>query len=172
MAGRDLDETAVFLVHTLKQVLYGFDQLDALADEVDPGSPVMAFYLGSIYNYIALLFLLDGRGKPMGGSVRPALERHGLADLVNPIKAVLDESLGSTTFGEVIRVFRNTAIVHSTHGDADLDRIYKAVDMSRPDNQMRWQQLLERLRDEIKSLAISIARSTGRPLEDFGFTRA
>ena len=74
----------------------------------------------------------------MGGSVYPALERHGLADLLAPVKAVLDKPLGNTTFGDAIRVFRNKAIVHSTHVDADLERIYKTVNMSRPENQMRW----------------------------------
>ena len=169
MGSSALDETAFFVVHTLKQILYGFDQLDALGPDVDHGSPIKAFYLNSIYNYVALLFLLDGKGKLMAGSVYPALERHGLADLLYPVKAVLDEPLGGTTFGEAIRVFRNKAIVHSTHSDADLERIYEAVNMSRPENQMRWQELLERLYDAIKGLAISVARSTGRLLEDFGF---
>lgn len=164
-----LDEAAFFIVHTLKQVLCGFDQLDALGQDVDPGSPTMAFYLNSIYNYVALLFLLNGKDKPMAGSVYPALERHGLADLLDPVKAVLGEPIGGTTFGEAIRVFRNKAIVHSTHADADLERIYEAVNMSRLENQMRWQELLERLSDAIKGLAISVARSTGRSLEDFGF---
>ncbi len=169
MGSNALNETAVFIVHTLKQVLYGFDQLDALGTDVGPGSPTMAFYLNSIYNYVTLLFLLDGKDKPIAGSVYPALERHGLAVLLDPVKAVLDEPLGGTTFGEAIRVFRNKAIVHSTHADADLERIYEAVNMSRSENQMRWQELLERLYDAIKGLAISVACSTGRPLEDFGF---
>ena len=123
MTDSSLDETAFFVVHALKQVLYGFDQLDTLRPDVESGSPKIAFYLSSIYNYIALLFLLDGKAKPMGGSVYPALERHGLANLLAPVKAVLDEPLGNTIFGEAIRVFRNKAVVHSTHADADLERI-------------------------------------------------
>jgi hypothetical protein len=170
MAAGDLDETAVFLVLTLKQVLYGLDRLDAISDEVEAGSPAMAFYLASIYNYVAVLFLLDGKGKPMGGSAYPALDRHGLAHLLDPMKALLEEPLGSTTFGEVLRVFRNTAIAHSTHGDADLDRVYAAVDMGRAVNQARWQDLLHRLRGELEGLAPAVARATGRPLEDFGFS--
>jgi len=164
----ELDETAVFLVHTLKQVAYGFDQLDALDDTVEDGSPVKAFYLNAIYNYIALLFLLDGKGKVMAGSVYPALDRHGLAPLLNPIRAVLGEPMGETTFGEMIRVFRNTALVHSTHCDADLDRVYADVDMTNLANQLRWQRLLEQLREEIVNLMFAVARSTRRPLEDFG----
>lgn len=169
MAAVDLDESAVFLVHTLKQVLYGFDRLDAVSEDVEPGSPAMAFYLGSLYNYLAVLFLLDGGGRPMGGSAYIALERHGLAGLLDPVKSLLSQRIGTTTFGEVIRVFRNTAIAHSSHSDADLNRVYRSVDMSRPENQTRWQDLLHDLRDEIKTLALAIARSTGRPLEDFGF---
>jgi hypothetical protein len=163
-----LDDTAVFIVHTLKQVMYGFEKIDALGPEVAPGSPMIAFYLNSIYNYIAQLFLLDSKKKPMGGSIYSALKRHGLANLLDQIKVILDEPLGDITFGEAIRVFRNKAIVHSTHADADLKRIYEAVDMGCIENQLRWQELLKRLYDAIKVLALSVAHSTGRPFEDFG----
>ncbi|KPK91483.1 MAG: hypothetical protein AMJ94_07205 [Deltaproteobacteria bacterium SM23_61] len=167
--GQELDAVAVFLIHTLKQVLYGFDRLDSIADEVNPGSAAMAFYLSSIYNYIALLFLLDKKDKSMGGSVYRTLKPFGLEGLLDPIRATLEEPLGSVTLGEVIRVFRNTAIVHPTHSDADLDRVYAAIDMNAMENQQLWQDLMHRLRDDIKMLSLAIARSTGRPLSDFGF---
>jgi len=57
-----LDETAFFVVHILKEILYGFDQLNTLGPDVEHGSPTKAFYLNSIYNYVALLFLLEGKG--------------------------------------------------------------------------------------------------------------
>ena len=169
--GEQLDEVAVFLIHTLKQVLYGSDRLDAVSDRVEPGAATMAFYLGSIYNYLALLFLLDKEPDDvMGGSVYSALKPFGLEGLLDPIRATLDTSLGSVTFGEAIRVFRNTAIVHSSHTDSDLDRIYAAVDMTSPDNQRLWQDLLHQLRDDIKLLSLAVARATGRPLSDFGIS--
>jgi len=171
MAHGDLEETAVFLVHTLKQLLYGLDRLDALGDHVADGSPAKAFYLNSIYNYVALLFLLDGKGRSMPGSVHRALERHQLCHLLNPVKAVLDEPLGGSSFGEIVRVFRNSAFVHSTHSDADLNRVYAAVDMMDPDNQNRFQELLVRLRGAVMDLGVSIAQATGRPLQDFGLRR-
>lgn len=170
MAGQ-LDEVAVFLIHTLKQVLYGFDRLDVVSDRVEPGSAAMSFYLGSIYNYLALLFLLDKKpGDAMGGSVYPALKPFGLESLLDPIRGTLDTPLGSVTFGEAIRVFRNTAIVHSNHADSDLDRIYAAVDMTSPENQRLWQELLHQLRGDIKLLSLGVAGATGRPLRDFGIS--
>ncbi len=169
--GEKLDEVAVFLVYTLKQVLYGFDRLDALADRVEPGAAAMAFYLGSIYNYVSLLFLLDKKpGDAMGSSAYPALKPFGLEGLLDPIRTTLDTPLGSVTFGEAIRVFRNNAVVHSSHTDADLDRIYAAVDMSAPENERLWQDLMHQLREDIKLLSLAVARATGRPLKDFGIS--
>lgn len=166
----EIEEAAVFLIHTLKQVLYGFDRLDAISDEVEPGSPAIAFYMGSLYNYLAVLFLLDGRGKPMGGSAYAALERHHLESLLDPVRSLLSQPMGTTTFGEVLRVFRNSAIAHSSHTDADLNRVYAAVDMNRVENQALWLAHLHELRDQVKVLALAIARATGRPPEDFGFS--
>jgi len=171
MSDPKLDETAVFLVNVLKQLLYAFDRLDAIADSAVDGSPVKAFYLNSIYNYVALLFLLDGdKGKPMAGSAYPALQKHGLGVLLESMRELLAEPLGATTFGEVIRIFRNSAYVHPTYSRDDVKRVYKAVDMGLPENQTRWQGLLHRLYDEVTDLAVTIARSTGRPLSDFGIT--
>ena len=72
------------------------------------------------------------------------------------------------SFGELVRVFRNSAFVHPAYSDADLDRVYESVDMMDPDNQNRFQELLLRLYVAIKDLAVSIAQATGRPLDDFG----
>lgn len=162
------DETAVFLVHTLKQILYGFDRLDAIADHLVAGSAAMSFYLGSIYNYVALLFLLDKNGASMGGSVYRTLRPFELEHLLDSMQSTLETRIGSIAFGEAIRIFRNNAIVHSTHSDADLDRVYSSVDMSVLENQLRWQELMHQLRDDIRQLSVDVARSTGRPLSDFG----
>jgi hypothetical protein len=167
----DLEETAVFLVHTLKQVLFGFDQLKALGDHVVDGSPAKAFYLNSIYNYIATLFLLDKKEWPMGGTAYRALQRHGLCNLLDPVKVLLDEPIGQISFGEIIRVFRNSAFVHGRHSDADLDRVYAEVDMTESINQVRFQNLLCRFYDVIMDLAVSIINASGRPSEDFGLQR-
>lgn len=162
----DLDETAVFLVHPLKQFLYGFETLIEL-DAAD-GSPAKAFFMNSIYNYIATFFLLDADRKPPGGSIYPALQRHGLTHLIDPVRLVLNQSLGRTTFGEVIRVFRNEAFVHPDYRDSDLNRSYVDVDMLEPANQSRFQELLVNLYVAIKEMSIGIILATGRQPEDFG----
>ena len=51
----------------------------------------------------------------------------------------------------------------------DLDRVYADVDMTNLANQLRWQRLLEQLREDLVNLMFAVARSTRRPLEDFGF---
>lgn len=162
----ELDETAVFLILGFKQLLFAFDTLNSL--EADDPDIRKAFYLNSIYNYIALFFLLHGEGKPMGGTVYPALERHSLTHLLEPMKRLLDEPMGSTTFGEVVRLYRNDAFVHPEYRTEDLDRVYASVDMEDRVNRERFQQLLVALYLEVRGLIVLIIEATGRPLSDFG----
>jgi len=167
MSSAEHVETAVFLVNVLKRMLFAFDCLDNLPPGVEPVSPHCALYFDSIYNYTAQLFLLDKGSQPMGGTAYPALNALGLADLLTPVKAVLDRPIGDTTFGEAVRILRNTAIVHSTHSDSDLDRIYELVGAAVEGNQALWVSLLQDLREAVAVLTVRVALSTGRPLDDF-----
>lgn len=133
-----MNEAVVFIVHAIKQLVYGFERLDEIADAASDGSAMKAFYMNAIYNHIAAFYLLDKGDKPMGGAFYPALVGVGLERLLQPVDLVLTRPMGSTTVGEVIRVFRNKAIMHSGYRDADLDRIYAAVDMELAENQERF----------------------------------
>ncbi len=163
-----LDETAVFLVHAIKQFCFGFEKMDELADDYADGSAGKAFFLSAIYQHLAVFFLIDRGSKPMGGAFYRALSAHGLEHLLQPVREVMDSPLGKTTFGEVVRVFRNKALVHPSYSDSDLDRIYRDVDMSQADLQRVWQELLVRAYAETKLLAVRVAEATGRSLRDFG----
>src|SRR6059036_2919248 len=93
-----------------------------IADQYPDGTPPKAFYLSALYNYVAVFYLLDKpKNKPMGGAFYPSLERHGLQYLLDPIQTLLREPMGTTTFGEVVRVVRNKVVVHSTYRDSDLN---------------------------------------------------
>ncbi|MCA8973296.1 MAG: hypothetical protein KDC98_01175 [Planctomycetes bacterium] len=165
---RTIEETAVFIVHAIKQFCFGFEEMDKLADEYADGSAGKAFFLSAIYQHLAVFCLIAPEGRPMGGAFYPALATHGLEELLDPIRPILREPLGWTTFGEVVRVFRNKALVHPGYSDADLDRIYRDVDMSRPEVARRWHELLVQAYVETKQLAVRVAKATGRPLSDFG----
>ncbi len=163
----NLEETALFIVHAIKQFCFGFELMDNLADNYADGSAGKAFFLNSIYQYLAIFYLIDRGSKPMGGAFYPALEKHNLQNLLDPARNVLKSKLGNTTFGEVIRMFRNTAIVHTGYSDSDTDRIYKKVDMSELKFQQEWQRLLLKIYKETRLLAIRLAKASGRKLSDF-----
>ncbi len=161
-------ETIVLVVHAIKQLTYGFERLDKVADSVADGSAMKAFYMNAIYNHVAAFYLIDKKDKPMGGAFYPALLKLGLEDLLKPVEDALARPLGSTTVGEVVRVFRNKAVVHPSFQDADLDRIYAAVDMERPENQSCLQDALVEICLESARLAINLADSAGIPRRDLG----
>ena len=76
--------------------------------------------------------------------------------------------MGTTTFGEVVRVVRNKVVVHSTYRDSDLDKLYREVDMQNLANQTRFQQLLVQLHAETRELALRLVQEAGLRPEDFG----
>ena len=169
MDGPSLDETVLLLVNTLRRLLYGFQCVDDFGPDVEDASPKAAFYLDAIYNYTALLFLLDGKGKPMGGSAYPALARHGLESLLQPVQSLLDEPIRDTTFGALVIAFRNKAIVHSSHSYSDLDKLSDRVDLGSDLDQLRWLSLLQALRARVAELEVDVMRASVRPASDFGF---
>lgn len=164
----ELDETAVFILHAVKQFCHGFETMNRIADGYSDGSPAKGFYMNAIYNYLSIFYLLNRDNKPKGGSFYAALQRHGIEHLLNPIHELMETPIGGTRFGEIIRVFRNKVIVHPDYRDADLDRIYKEVDMEDPVIQALFRELLLRAYSETMLLGIRVAQATGHPLEYFG----
>lgn len=165
-----LEETAAFIVHAVKQFCFGFEMMNELADDYADGSAGKAFFMCAIYQHLAVFYLIDRGSRNMGGAFYPALEIHHLEHLLDPIREVIEAPLGDTTFGEVIRVFRNKALVHPGGGGIELDRVYDKVDMSLPEVQERWQELLMQAYMETKLLGIRVAKATGKPLSDFGIS--
>ena len=166
-----LSETLVFLVHAVKQFCFGFETMNDHADEYEEGSAAMAFYMNAIYNHIVAFYLLDKeKNDPMGGSFHKALKLHGLEDALKPIREILESPVGSTTFGEVVRVFRNKVAVHTSYLDRDLDRIYEAADMHVPENVGRFHDLLLRTYQQTKLLPIALIERAGLDPADFGIT--
>ena len=165
---KSVAETVAFVVHAVKQFCFGFERLSGIADDYADGSPAKAFYLSALYNYAAVFYLLDRKDKPMGGALYTALERHGFQHLLRPIQVLLSQPMGTTTFGEVLRVVRNKVAVHPTYRDADLDDLYRHVDMQDSANQTRFQQLLVTLHAETRELAWQLVKEAGLSPEDFG----
>jgi hypothetical protein len=169
----DVTETLTFIVHAIKQFCFGFEKLDETADDYGDGSAAKAFYLTAIYHHLAAFYLLDKKPKhPMGGGFYKALKPYGLERCLDPVNAVLLSPLGSTTFGEVVRAFRNSAIVHPKYREADVGRVFRQVDMSDPQTVAEFQALLCEVYVQTKLLAINLIQATGLKLEDFGIREA
>ncbi len=106
------------------------------------GSAPVRFYLNSIYHYTSSMFLVDTskpthKDLPMGGTVIRALHPMGLADLIKPVKEVLDEPFGNITFGQTILDFRHS---HLVHGDFSPERIEYLVRDTHARNPMQMEE--------------------------------
>ncbi len=162
-------ETVTFLIHAVKQFCFGFETLNEISDGLEDGSPAKAFYMTPLYNHIAVFYLLDRRtGDPIGGTFHKALKPLGLDDTLDSIRSIIETRIGSTTFGEIVRVFRNKVIVHTNYRDDDLNRIYAAADMQDPKVAQQFHDLLWGLYAETKLLPVSIIERLGLDPEDFG----
>lgn len=169
----DVIQTLTFIVHAIKQFCFGFEKLDETADDYRDGSAAKAFYMTAIYHHLAAFYLLNkDPQQPMGGGFYKALKPYGLERHLDPVNAVLLRPLGSTTFGEVVRVFRNRAIVHPKYQDADVERILRQVDMSNPRTMAEFQALLRDVYVQTKLLAVNLIQAAGLNLEDFGIREA
>ncbi len=166
---QQVKETVVFLVHSVKQFCFGFERLDEVAKSCEPGSPAIAFYMSAIYQHIAVFYLLDKEQQnAMGGTFYKALQRIGHERLLEPIRQVLDTPIGCTTFGELVRVFRSKAIVHTSYRDADLDRLYKNANMEDPLIARKFQDTLLDVCHLTRLLAPDLIERAGFRLADFG----
>lgn len=164
-----LQEVVVFMVHGLKRLDYGFHRLDEVSDAAD-ASPQKAFYFDGIYNYVSAFFLLDSEDHPPGGTFHKVLADQDLQNLLDPVRSILDTPLGETTFREVIRLFRNRALIHTSHRDADLEVIYSKVDMEDRAVQEQFQNLLRDLRAACQQLAVALCHSASIDPRELGLT--
>lgn len=155
-------ERVVFLIHALKQLLFGFEKLDEVAPSAAPGSAAIAFYMTAIYHHIAAFYLLDkGKVDPMGGAFYKTLQQLGHERLLDPVTRVLDKPIGATTFGEIVRRFRNKGVVHTGYRASDLDEIYQLADMYDLEIAGMFQESLQAVRDATWTLASDLIQETG-----------
>jgi hypothetical protein len=161
-------QTVVFIVHAIKQLTYGFERLDEVAESAADGSAMKAFYMNAVYNHIAAFYLLYDKQRKVTGAFRYALRQLDQEDLLDPVDKILARPMGTITVGEVIRAFRNKGIVHSSFQDADLERIYEAVDVELPENQALLQDALAGICLESASLAINLADAARIPRRNLG----
>lgn len=143
---------------SLKEFCYGLDSLDEASYNSEQGSSKMRFYMNSLYSYAANYFLLNNDvNDPIGGNLYPALKEIGLENNLDDIVNILNTRIDSMEFKEIIRTFRNKAIVHSNYTFDVVDRrIYDEVNLRSEENILKFQELLQNLYDKVKELYIHL----------------
>lgn len=129
------------------ELCLAFEAVEAAAKATWGASTPTRFYLNSIYHYTSSLFLVDTtksthKDLPMGGTVIRGLDPIGLSHLLEPIKQVLDESFGDTTFGETILNLRHSDLVHGDFSPARVEYLIRQTKMRLPAQQERFAQLM------------------------------
>ncbi len=142
-----------FMLVSLKEFSYGFDRLMEVAAEVEDGSAIIRFYSNSLYQYVTGYFLLRGNYK-----LHNILTNLGSDDLLEPIDKLIQTQLGTTTFGDLIRAFRNKFL---THQSFDLSKVKQHVhmrfDIDNPVNAELLRNMIFKLFSETKTLYINLA---------------
>lgn len=146
-----------FIILSLKEFCYGLDRLDEISDQVEQSSALMRFYMNSLYEYTARYLLLDKQENvPVGGNLYPALKELSLEDHLTPIIDILNERIGNLDLQNILRIFRNKMITHCNFTLEPLKKIYEIEDLRKPENFIKFQELLQRLYDQIKQLYIEL----------------
>ncbi|GFP32828.1 hypothetical protein HKBW3S42_01135 [Candidatus Hakubella thermalkaliphila] len=149
------------IVASLKEFSYGLDRLDEISLQAEQGSATMRFYLNTLYEYVARYFLLyKDSNTPLGGNLYSALKDLGLEDYLDPIIQTLSQRIGTMDLQTILLTFRNKMITHSEFSFEPLEKtIYSIVDLRQPKNSQKYQQLIQKLFDQVKELYINLATS-------------
>ena len=130
-------ERVQLMVVSLKEFSFGFDMADRLSTEVEQGSAAMRFYMNSLYQYCCNYYLVGGANK-----LRNVLKDIGSGDLLEPVETLLARPLGETTFGEILRTFRDKFLTHQTFTFRPIQtNIYRKYDMLNSDNATVFQMM-------------------------------
>ena len=100
---------------------------------------------------VTTMFLVDKKKGSMGGACYQLLQPLGLARLLDPIWAILNEPVGDTTFGVYVRINRNKLAVH---GDLTFDSLPEYIrQVTYDDNAIKqFEAAGERLQAAVQTL--------------------
>lgn len=130
----------------IDELCYACEMVQTSAQVTWGSSTPTRFFLNAIYHYTSSLFLVDKskpshKDFPMGGTVICALNPLGLENLLIPIKEVLDEMFGDTTYGEAILNIRHSDLVHGDFSPERIEYLVRKTQMRSPLQQDRFAEL-------------------------------
>lgn len=149
---REHEQISLMLL-SLKEFSYGYDRANEVAKHVSPGAAMLRFYMTSLYHYCANYFLVGGANK-----LRNVLEQLSSHDLLQPIDSLLSTRLGDTSFGEVIRTWRDKVLTDQSFTFAPLEtRIMHKFNYLEPENSKILTAMIQDLFVETKRLYVALA---------------
>lgn len=141
-------EKLQLILFSLQEFSYGFERTDEIAPIVGDGAAPLRFYMNSLYQYCASYFLIAGHDKL--GDVVTSL---GSGDLLTEIEEILNKKLGDTSFGEIIRIYRNKILTHPSYMFGALDeKVHGKYDILNSENALEFSGLVNDLHFRIQKL--------------------
>jgi hypothetical protein len=133
----------------LHELCYCIEMVQYSSEIVSSGSTPTRFYLNGVYNYISSLFLIDTgkpshKNLPMGGKVIRVLYSLNVAEILDPIQSILNETFGEITFGQAILNYRHSDLVHGDFSPACVEYLIGQTQMRNPNQQELLAQLIWR----------------------------
>ncbi len=166
LPSRGLTDIEVLQLFSVERVLHEFcfacETLEETAALTWGGSTPTRFYLNSIYHYASSLFLIDKskenhRGLPLGGNVILALHPMGLAQLLDPVNAVLSKPFGNdVTLGDAILRLRHSYLVHGELSPANIEYLVGQTSMRDPRQQALFASLVWQLFHQVIILDLRV----------------
>lgn len=152
------------------ELCYCCEMVQNATDITSGGSTPTRFYLNGVYYYTSSLFLVDTskpthKDLPMGGTVIRALFPMGLAEILDPIKSILEEPFGAYTFGQTILNLRHSDLVHGDFSPERVEYILSQTQFRDPKQQEQFAHLIWRLFHRLIILDLklmSLIASTGK----------
>jgi len=132
---------------SVHELCYCCEMVQTAADMTWGGSSPTRFYLNGVYHYVSSLFLVDTskpnhKGLPMGGTVIRALFPIGLAEILEPIRDILNQPLGEITFGQTILNLRHSDLVHGDFSPERVEYLIRQTQIRDPKQQEQFAHLI------------------------------
>jgi hypothetical protein len=145
-------EQIQLMLFSLKEFSYGFEKGDVVASEVPAGSAILRFYMNALYQYCANYYLVGGAHK-----LKNILQEMGSGNLLEHINAILNKKLGETTFGQILKSYRDKFLVHQSFTWSSVeDKIHKKFNILEPSNAEVFQKLVNDLYAETQKLYLAL----------------
>ena len=147
-------EQVRLMLFSLKEFSYGVDRMDEIwRPGQEPGAQAR-FYMTSLHQYCANYLMLAGAHK-----LRDVLRSLGSGDLLEPVEALLATPLGEeSTFGEILKTFRNRFLTHQSFTLDPVNRgIYAKFDLDGKQNSARLTDMIEQLFRRTQQLYVALA---------------